>query len=374
MDAFYASVEQRDRPELAGKPVLVGSDRRRGVVSAASYEARRYGCRSAQPMAVALRLCPQAVVVRPRFSRYAEASRQVFAIFRDVTPLVEPLSIDEAFLDVTGTERLFGLPIEVAKRIRSRIRSEVKLTASVGVAPNKYLAKLASDLEKPDGLTVITAQDAEATLAPLPIERVWGIGPATAGRLHRHGIRTIGDLQELSHEELESHLGSAGPHYYRLARGLDDRPVHEPGEAKSISHEHTFEEDLEDPAEVRAVLLSQTEDVGRRLRRSGQLARTVTVKIRYGDFETITRSATLPAPSDVTTELWEVAAALFDRWAASGYRPVRLIGMGTSHLGPEGAQLSLFPDAERERRRKLDRAVDRIKEKFGRDAIHRSGE
>jgi DNA polymerase-4 len=373
MDAFFASVEQRDRPELRGKPVLVGSDRRRGVVAAASYEARIYGCHSAQPMSVALRRCPHAVVVRPDGKRYGEASERVFSIFEEVAPKVEPLSIDEAFLDLTGTERLLGPAVEVARGIKRRVREEVGITASVGIAPNKFLAKLASDLEKPDGLTIVTPETIDDVLLPLPVERIWGVGPKTAERLHALGIRKVADLRALSREELERRFGASGDHFWRLARGLDDRAVVTTGEAKSISHEQTFEEDLQDPADVRRVLLHQTEAVARRLRRHGLLAKTVTLKIRYGDFETITRSTTLDAPTDVTAQLWEAARGVFDRWVRSGYRPVRLIGMGAAHLGHGESQLTMFPDVVRERMRKLDAAVDRIQQRFGSDAIRREG-
>ena len=373
MDAFFASVEQRDRPELRGKPVLVGSDRRRGVVAAASYEARAFGCHSAQPMSIALRRCPHAVVVSPQGGRYGEASAQVFAIFRDIAPQVEPLSIDEAFLDLTGTERLLGPAIEVARTIKRRIREEVGITASVGIAPNKFLAKLASDLEKPDGLTVITPETIDEILLPLPVEKIWGVGPKTGERLHQLGIETVRDLRTLSREELDRRFGSGGEHFWRLARGLDTREVVAHGDAKSISHEQTFEEDLERPADVRKVLLRQTEKVARRLREHGLRARTVTLKIRYGAFETITRSTTLEAPTDVTDELWQAAASVFDRWARSGYRPVRLIGMAAAHLGHEEAQLSMFPDAGHERKRSLDQAMDDIRRRFGSRSIRREG-
>jgi DNA polymerase-4 len=371
MDAFYASVEQHDDPALRARPVLVGSPARRGVVAAASYEARRFGCRSAMPMAVALRRCPQATVVPPRFGRYAEVSRQVFAILADVAPVVEPLSVDEAFLDLTGTERLLGDAVLVARAIKARIRAEVGITASVGVAPNKFLAKLASDLEKPDGLTVITEEDRDRVLLPLPVDRIWGVGPVTAARLAAAGIATIGDLRARPLADLERVLGSAAEHVRALAAGEDDRPVEPPGEAKSVSHEHTFEEDVEEPAEVRAVLASQVEDVARRLRREGLLARTVTVKIRYGAFETITRGATLPAATDLTDELGRAASSLLATWVRTSFRPVRLIGMAASHLSHEPGQLSLFPDPNRERRRTLDRAVDEIRRRFGPDAIRR---
>lgn len=373
MDAFFASVEQRDRPELRGRPVLVGSDRRRGVVATASYEARTYGCHSAQPMSVALRLCPHAVVVRPSGRAYSEASKQVFAIFRDVAPKVEPLSIDEAFLDLTGTERLLGPAIDVARAVKRRILGEVGITASVGIAPNKFLAKLASDLEKPDGLTVITPETIDEILLPLSVTKIWGVGPKTAERLHHLGVETVRDLRALSREELDGLFGVSGEHFWRLARGLDTRRVVSAGAARSISHEQTFEEDLEDPARVRKVLLHQTEAVARRLRKHGLRTKTVTLKIRYGAFETITRSKTLDAPTDVTDELWRAASGIFDRWARSGYRPVRLIGMAAAHLGHEEAQVSLFPDETREKMKSLDQAMDDIQRRFGSGSIRREG-
>lgn len=373
MDAFFASVEQRDRPELKGRPVLVGSDRRRGVVAAASYEARAFGCHSAQPMSIALRRCPHAVVVSPKGGRYGEASKQVFAIFRDIAPKVEPLSIDEAFLDMTGTERLLGPAVEVARTIKRRIHDEVGITASVGIAPNKFLAKLASDLEKPDGLTIIAPETIDEILLPLPVERIWGVGPKTAERLHQLGIETVRDLRGLSREELDRRFGAGGEHFWRLARGLDTREVVSHGDAKSISHEQTFEEDREDPADVRRILLRQTEAVAHRLREHGLLAKTVTLKIRYGAFETITRSTTLESPTDVTEELWRAASDVFDRWARGGFRPVRLIGMAAAHLGREETQLSMFPDKAHEKNRSLDQAMDDIRRRFGSSSIWREG-
>ncbi len=372
MDAFYASVEQLDHPELRGRPVLVGHDGPRGVVAAASYEARRYGCRSAQPISVAKRMCPQAAIVPVRGARYAEVSDRMFSFLHDVSPLVEPLSIDEAFVELTGTERLLGPAVEVAQGLRARIRRELGLTASAGIAPNKFLAKLASDLDKPDGLTVIGPGDIDRVLPPLPVERLWGVGPVTAQRLHDLGIRTIGDLRRRSVASLVPHLGEGAEHFIQLAHGLDDREVVPDAEAKSIGHEDTFSVDVEEPAAVRAVLLRQTEQVGRRLRRHGLEARGVTVKIRYGDFETITRAATLDASTDLTDELWRAAAALFDRWVRESFRPVRLIGVTATRLGAHTAQGSLFPDAAREKRRQLDAAVDALRDRFGARAVRRA--
>jgi DNA polymerase-4 len=371
--AFFASIEQHDNPELRGKPVLVGSPRPRGVVTAASYEARRFGCRSAQPVSVARRLCPRAVIVPPRGRRYREASAAVFEILHSEVPVVEPLSVDEAFLDLTGCERALGPAVEVAERLRRRIREDLGLTASVGVAPNKFLAKLASDMDKPDGLTVIRAEEVDAVLGPLPIERMWGVGPATAARLHRRGIRTFADLRALPVERLHRDFGAAGEHYARLARGRDRRAVIPDSRAKSIGHECTFEADLTDPDDVRDVLLSQSAQVARRLRRHALRARVVTVKIRYGDFETVTRSRTLPAPTDLTDDVAAVARALFDAWTSRSFRPVRLIGVSAGRLQEAGAQLELFADKGTERKRRLDRAVDDIQDRFGSRVIRRGG-
>lgn len=372
MDAFYASVEMRERPELRGRPVLVGSDRPRGVVAAASYEARKHGCRSAQPMAVALRLCPDAVVVPPRMALYHEASDRVFALLEGFSPLVEPLSIDEAFLDLTGTEDLLGPAPEVGRRLKERIRAGTGLTASVGVAPNKFLAKLASDLEKPDGLVVVAPGDVDRVLLPLPVERLWGVGPKTASRLHGMGFHRIADLRALPRETLRERFGEAGDHFFRLCRGEDARAVVPAREAKSLGSECTFESDLEDPAEVRGVLLQHAETVTRRLRRHGLRARGVSLKVRYGKFETISRAATLPEATDTTAALWRLGSSLFDRWAAEQFRPVRLVGMAATHIESGPRQQALFPDTEEMRQKRLDGALDEIQGRFGAGVIHRA--
>lgn len=372
MDAFYASVEQLDQPELRGRPVLVGHDGPRGVVAAASYEARVFGCRSAMPMARAKRLCPQAVIVAGRFERYLEVSRRVFAIFESITPLVEPLSIDEAFLDVTGSTRLFGEPRAIAARIKQRIQAETGVTASVGVAPNKFLAKLCSDWDKPDGLTLLQPAEVLARLAPLPIGRMWGVGPVTERRLIARGVATFGDLQPLTLEQASARLGPDAEHFWRLARGEDDRPVVPDAEARSVGAEQTFGEDLDQPQAVRQVLLAQGDRVAARLRRHGLLARTVTVKIRFGDFQTITRSATLRGATDRSDRLRETAGALFSRWARESFQPVRLIGVSASQLVAAGAgQQSLFSEPDDDQGRRLDRATDAVRERFGPRAIQR---
>jgi DNA polymerase-4 len=322
-------------------------------------------------MAVAKRSCPHAVVVPGRHRRYRELSERIFAIFDDVTPLVEPLSIDEAFLDVTGMERLSGLPPVIAADVKRRVRVETGLTASVGVGPNKFIAKLASAWEKPDGLTVVEAGELPGRLAPLPIRKMWGVGPAAERRLNRAGIRSFGDLQVLAPDEARRRLGAFGEHLRCLALGEDERGVVPDGRAKSIGQEQTFGVDVASAAHLRRVLLQQTEHVARRLRARGLSARTVTVKIRDGDFHTVTRSATLEAGTDRTDLLWRAARALFAAWCAAGFRPVRLIGVTASNLrGPDGGQLELFGAAD-ERPRRLDRATDAICARFGPSSIGR---
>lgn len=370
MDAFFASVEQRDHPELRGKPLLIGHDGPRGVVSTASYEARPFGCRSAMPMVTAKRLCPQAIVMPVRGDRYREVSRQMFAILEDYSPLVEPLSVDEAFLDLTGTERALGDPIAVAKQMKAHIGRELGVTASVGIAPCKFLAKLASDMNKPDGLTVIREEDIDHVLPPLPVTKLWGIGPATAAKLEPLGIRSIGDLRSRPLDSLLRILGSDAERYVELAHGIDLRPVVPDRQAKSIGHEQTFSVDIGDPDEVRRVLLDQVEQVGARLRRHGLQSRGVSLKIRFGDFETISRSATLTVATNITTELWQAAKGLFEVWS---FQPVRLIGVTAEKLATGEAQSELFPDQERERQQKLDAVADQINAKFGKRRIGRGG-
>lgn len=373
MDAFFASVEQLDRPELRDRPVLVGGDGPRGVVAAASYEARRFGCHSAQPMSIARRRCPRAVVVSPRISRYRECSDKVFAVFAEFTPLVEPLSIDEAFLDLTGSQRLLGEPLQVARRIKQRV-AEVTggLTVSVGVAPNKFLAKLASDYQKPDGLTIVTPAMIETWLPGLPVEKMWGVGPATAETFARLHIRTFGDICQIDPRKLHKTFGDYGQRFRQLAQGIDDRPVTPDEQAKSIGQEQTFDTDLTDPQMVRGVMLGQSEQVARRLRRHQLQARAVTVKIRFGDFQTITRTCTLDEPTDATDDIWRAARQLFDVWASSSFVPVRLIGVTAKELGT-GGQMNLFAQPAIERRRQVDCATDAIVARFGKGAIHRGG-
>ncbi len=368
MDAFYASVEQRDRPELRGRPVVVGgSPEQRGVVSAASYEAREFGVRSAMAMATAVRLCPHLVRLPVDMAKYQAVSRQVMDILRQFTPLLEPLSIDEAFLDVTGCEKLFGTAGEIAGQIKDRIRQEVGLTASVGVAPNKFLAKLASDLEKPDGLVVVEEHEVEDFLRDLPISHLWGVGKVTEEALQRIGIRTIGDLAQRPREELQRRFGEHGTHLHQLAHGRDDRPVQHSGEAKSVSSETTFAQDTSDAEVLHRVLLRLSEDVGRRLRKVGLRGRTVQLKLRFADFKTITRSRTLDAPTDSDAAIYAAARALLAR-AGARRRLVRLLGVGVSNFA-RAQQRTLFDD---EPSATVDEAVDELRERYGRDSIRRA--
>jgi DNA polymerase-4 len=373
MDAFFASVEQRDDPGLRGKPVLVGGSGPRGVVAAASYEARVFGCRSAMPTAVALRLCPHAIVVRGRGAAYHEASDRVMAILESYSPLVQPLSIDEAFVDATGSLRLFGDPVSIAREIKRRVHESTRLTCSVGVGPSKFVAKVASDMDKPDGLTVISAARLRNVLWPLPATIIPGLGPASEARLRRLGARTIGELAALDADRLREVFGSYGERLHAFANGIDDRPVTPDRDAKSVGHERTFGEDLRDPEHVRASLLAQVEDVARRLRRHTLRARTITLKIRYGDFETITRARTLDRSTDSTDAIWAVAQEVLDAWISrEGFKPVRLIGVSASNFGDE-TQLGLFTsDDQPTKLAQVDRATDAIVERFGKGAIRRA--
>jgi DNA polymerase-4 len=374
IDEFFAAVEKQDHPELRGRPILVGGDpRARGVVATASYEARPFGCRSAMPMAQALRLCPHAIVVRPNFERYEHFSRQIFEIFGRFTPLVEGLSIDEAFLDVAGCEKLFGPGPVIAAALKRQIHQATGLTASVGVAPNKFLAKLASDLRKPDGLVVVEPAEITRLLDPLPVRKIWGIGPAAEKTLATMNITTIGELSRTPLAMLVRRFGQTGAeHYHRLSRGLDTREVVIGGQTRSISQEVTFAQDVGDPDRLRQVLLGQVEEISRKLRQQRLLARTVSVKIRYGDFTTLSRSETLPEATDVTATLWTSANELLEAWAERSFQPLRLLGAHLSGLcHPEGRQLSLFADTNTERNQRLDKALDDLTERFGGKAVRR---
>ena len=331
MDAFYASVEQRDNPSLRGKPLAVGGQpNRRGVVAAASYEARAFGVYSAMSMANAVRLCPELVIVPPDFSRYKEASTIIFNIYREVTPLVEPLSLDEAYLDVTENSWNESLATTVAKRLKARIREETRLTASAGVAPNKFLAKIASGWKKPDGLTVIAPNRVEPFLQQLPVDALWGVGPVTAARLRSRGINRLVDVRSVADEVLREAVGSMAEWLRQLATGIDDRPVVAHREAKSSGTENTYPEDLTDVETIRREVGDMASHAVAWLERRNLLARTVTIKVRYSDFRTITRSHT-SAPTRVGTEMAGRALCLLDKTEV-GRRPVRLLGVSVHNL------------------------------------------
>lgn len=363
MDAFFASVEQRDDPSLRGKAVLVGGSARRGVVTAASYEARKFGCRSAMPMAEALRKCPHAIVVPPSRDKYEEASAAVFAIFEKYTPLVEGLSIDEAFLDVTGSRSLFGDGPTIARAIKDEVYETTKLTASAGVAPCKFAAKIASDMDKPDGLTVVEG-DVRAFLAPLPLERMWGIGPKTAPTLRRLGFATIGDLASADPKALERVLGSWAADVQDLARGNDPREVVPDRDAKSIGTESTYDDDLTSKEEIARTLLAHASKVAERLTEAGLTTRAVMVKLKYADFTLLTRRKTLEEPASDTTTLYATALELLDRFPLRGAR-VRLTGVAAQELVEGAVQPTLFPDAAAARRRGLESVLLSAKDRFG---------
>jgi DNA polymerase-4 len=402
LDAFYASVEQLDDPSLRGRPVIVGGTSRRGVVCAASYEARRHGVRSAMPTAEAHRLCPGGVFLPPRFDRYGELSRAVFGIYRRYTPLVEPLSLDEAFLDVTASRALHGEGAGIAARIRGEVRGETGLTVSAGVADCKLAAKIASDLGKPDGLVEAPAGGTAAFLAPLPVSRIWGVGRVTEAALRKLGVRTIGELARFPEQVLAARFGTLGPLMKALARGDDPRPVVPDEQAKSIGAEDTFERDLSGAEALLPHLLEQSERVARRLRQAGRRGRTVTLKLKYSDFTPITRRTTLDSPTDDGGEIY--LAIRGDLARADLSRPVRLTGVSVSGFEGGPAQLGLFTDgatravatprttgppaadairhaapepvpraqADPRRRARLNAAVDALAGRFGEGAVRRA--
>lgn len=381
MDAFYASVEVRDNPSLAGLPVCVGGPATsRGVISAASYEARRFGVHSAMPTAQARRLCPDLVLLPPDFERYTAVSRQVMAIFRRYTPLVEPLSLDEAFLDVAGCERLFGDAVEIGRAIQRDILRETNLVASVGVAPSKFLAKLASDLDKPAGFRVIRPDEVREVLDPLPVSKIYGVGERSAKRLEALGITTVGQLASRPREEVVRLFGASGAWIHDLAHGIDARRVTPRREEKSHGMERTFPEDVESREELRVFLLEFCEEVAFGLRDKGLRGRTVTLKARYADFTTVTRTQTLPLATNLGARLYAVARELLERVPPG---PLRLVGVQVSNLEDvrTPVQETLFEGAERgsearaawfDTRRRLENAsagLDKLRKKYGRDTV-----
>jgi len=375
MDAFYASVEQRDNPEFAGKPVIVGAPPRmgrgRGVVSAASYEARRYGIHSAQPISRAYRLCPNGIFLPVRGKRYVQVSRKIMAIFREYTPLLQAISLDEAFLDMTGTERLFGPAEEAGRSIKAQIWEQEQLTASVGIGINKLIAKIASDLEKPDGFVIVHSDKVESFLAPLPVGKLWGIGKKTEEKLANLGIRTIGELARLSKKTLQDIAGNMGLNLWNHARGIDDSSVISSREAKSISNETTFGKDVTNRERLFETLFILSEKVGYRMRKHEWIGRTVVLKVRFQDFSTLVRHSTLPKPIFMSEAIYSEIYTLFENLTL--HQPIRLLGVGMTQLSPaREQQIDLFEEAD-EKRKKVTQAVDELKDRFGERVIGKGG-
>jgi DNA polymerase-4 len=376
MDAFFASVEMREQPALHGRPVVVGgSVRGRGVVAAASYEARRFGVKSAMPMSSALRLCPDAVRISPNISRYAEVSARIHEIFARYTPEIEPLSLDEAFLDVSSSLRLFGSEENVARQIKQAILEEQQLVASVGIAPNKFLAKLASDIQKPNGFVLIKQDEVQSFLDPLPVSRLWGVGKATHATFERYGIKTIKQVRQQTPEFLQDKLGKFGIQLWELAQGIDHRKVVNQRQAKSISNETTFADDIADKSVLHAWLMQLCEQVASRLRNQALKGRTVQMKVRYNDFSTYTRAVTLDKLTQSTRLISNTAKALLDSCMTKNTKPVRLIGVGVSGLAglhesiPE--QHDLFSRENHEKDNDIDQITDQINQRFGKRSIRR---
>jgi DNA polymerase-4 len=378
LDAFFASVEQRDNPELKGKPVLVGGSVERGVVAAASYEARAFGVHSAMPMAEAMRRCPKAIVVQHHMDRYAEASRCFFQILEDFSPLVEGLSVDEAFLDVSGMERLLGDAEAIARKVKERVRREIELVASVGIAPTKFVAKIASDIRKPDGLFIVEPEGVLDFLHPLPVSRLWGVGKVTQEKLAALGLRFIGDVAAFPRLVLEKKLGAnMGAHIHALAQGYDSRSVEGGREMVSIGHEETFEHDIGDSAEIENRLLRQADKVARRLRRRDLRARTVVLKIKFADFQQVTRRKTLADPSSnaqvIADTARELLGGLSIREGAGKSQLVRLCGVSVANLEDRNGPRQLgFAEAARARGERLGDVLDQIQDRFGDASVMRA--
>ena len=371
LDAFFVSVELLERSDLRGKPVVVGGrPEERGVVSSASYEARAFGVRSAMPMRTALQKCPDLIILPSRHGVYGEWSRKVMALFYEITPQVEPTSIDEAYLDVTGAELLWGTPEQIARALKARIREKFNLPCSIGVATNKLVAKIATERAKPDGICVVLPGEEAGFLAPMPIERLWGVGPKAAAVLRAMRIETIGQLANAPREMIARRFGAnQADDLIRRAQGIDDSPVVVDRESKQISQEVTFARDIADREQLRHVLLELSEGVGARLRAETVDARTIAIKLRYADFSTLTRQITLPDPTHLDQPIYEAAWSLFQKtWTR---RPVRLLGVAARNLGMPAHQLSLFEPRE-DRRERLTQTVDKIRAKYGDDALQRA--
>ena len=373
MDAFYAAIELRDNPSLAGKPVVVGgSPTGRGVIAAASYEARKFGLHSAMPGAQAIRLCPQAVFIKPQMEKYSAVSKQIREIFNRFTPVFEPLALDEAFLDVAGSEKLFGDAETIGRMIQSTIADELNLVASVGVAPNKFLAKLASDLEKPNGFVVVQQATVTEFLDPLAIERVWGIGPKTQKKFLRLGVQRIEQLRKLPLETLKELFGLNADHFWRLARGIDTRQVVPDRIAKAVGHESTFSQDINDDEILESWIWELSDQVGRRLRRNQIFGKTIRVKIRFHDFRTISRSKTISTRTSSTREIAETSLGLLQTVRAEQRDSIRLLGVSVGGLSSHAyQQQQLFDQEQDQRAKQIDSAADAIRDRFGSAAMKR---
>jgi nucleotidyltransferase/DNA polymerase involved in DNA repair len=375
MDAFFAAVEQLDFPEYRGKPVIVGADpqngRGRGVVSTASYEARKFGIHSAQPISQAFQRCPHGIFVRPRGGRYSEMSRKIMEICQNFSPVIEQLSIDEAFLDISGSLRLLGAPLKIGGDLKQQIQTETQLTASVGIAPNKFIAKIASDLKKPDGLVLVEPGAEKTFLAELPISRMWGIGRKSEPIFRQHGLNTIGDLANAPVKKLIKLFGKSGLNYWQLANGNDNRPVEENAEAKSVSQEITFMEDTNNCAELENVLFHLSESLGRTIRQKQLKIKTITLKIRLSDFSTFTRAHSLARHTNQTNLIRQTALTLFRNFDCQRQK-VRLIGIGLAHFQTvTSAQLDIF-DAQEAAAGTIDQVIDLIEHQFGTGTIKKA--
>ena len=375
MDAFYASVELLDNPQLCGKPVAVGGpSRTRGVISAANYIARQFGVHSALPCAVATRRCPDLVLLKPRISVYAEYSKKIKEIFRNYTPIIEPLALDEAFLDTTGSEKLFGTPEAIGRKIKEDIKSKLGLIVSIGIAPNKFIAKIASDVQKPDGFVIVKESEIQRFLDPLPITRIWGIGKVSSTKLNELGIYKIADLRRLPMTQLEEWFGKHGSHLWQLAHGIDDRKVVTDSQAKSISHETTFDVNLGNIETIQSQLMHLTEQVAARLRHSHLTGRTITIKVRYADFKTITRSHSIATATNNTNQIWKVVKNALLPKIDFNRQGIRLLGVGVSQFNENEVTVTEQIDMFQQQTRKdsnIDRLTDNINKKFGSEALIR---
>ena len=375
MDAFYASVELLDKPHLKDKPVAVGGpSKNRGVISAANYIARQFGVHSALPCAIATRRCPQLILFKPRMSLYADYSGKIKKIFARYTPIIEPLSLDEAFLDTSKSEKLFGNTVAIGKRIKDEIKNELGLTVSIGIAPNKFIAKIASDVQKPDGFVIVLESEIQKFLDPLPVARIWGIGKVSSARLNSQGIFNIAQLRQLPEAQLKSWFGKHGTHLHQLAHGLDNRKVVTDHHAKSISNESTFDTNLTHTDIIHSELLQLTEQVAARLRHIDSKGRTISIKVRFADFKTVTRSASIALATNSTNEIWRIIKDKLLSKVNLSYGAIRLLGVELSQFEPHeiGVQQWDFFETCNNKNSKLDKLTDDINERFGNNAITRA--